>query len=43
MESGGKGHTNGFAPIAIARAERGTSGSARVTRRDGDSLVGVFG
>jgi threonylcarbamoyladenosine tRNA methylthiotransferase MtaB len=43
MESGGKGHTNGFAPIAIARAERGTLGSARVTRRDGDSLVGVFG
>ncbi len=43
MESGGKGHTNGFAPIAIAGAERGTLGSARVTRRDGDSLVGVFG
>jgi threonylcarbamoyladenosine tRNA methylthiotransferase MtaB len=43
MESGGKGHTDGFAPLAIAGAERGKLGSARVTRRDGDSLVGVFG
>jgi threonylcarbamoyladenosine tRNA methylthiotransferase MtaB len=42
MESGGKGHTDGFAPIAIAGAERGHLGAARVTGRHGDSLAGTF-
>jgi threonylcarbamoyladenosine tRNA methylthiotransferase MtaB len=42
MESGGKGHTDGFAPVSIPDAPRGASGSARITALDGDNLTGVF-
>jgi threonylcarbamoyladenosine tRNA methylthiotransferase MtaB len=41
MESGGKGHTDGFAPVTIAGAKRGECGTARISGRDGQCLVGV--
>ncbi|MGN6154283.1 MAG: MiaB/RimO family radical SAM methylthiotransferase [Sphingomicrobium sp.] len=41
MESGGKGHTDGFAPVAVSEAARGELLSARIIGRDGDHLVGV--
>jgi threonylcarbamoyladenosine tRNA methylthiotransferase MtaB len=40
VESGGKGHADNFASVRIAR-ERGEVVTARITRRDGDHLVGV--
>ena len=42
MESGGKGHTDAFAPVAVAGARRGDIGTARISVRDGDRLVGIF-
>jgi threonylcarbamoyladenosine tRNA methylthiotransferase MtaB len=42
MESGGKGHTDGFAPVSIPKSPRGALGSARITGFDGDRLTGVF-
>lgn len=42
VESGGKAHTNGFAPVTVAGARRGDLGTARITGRDGGGLVGVF-
>lgn len=42
MESGGNGHSDSFAPLAIAGAERGQAGFARITGRDGDRLAGVW-
>ena len=42
MEAGGKGHSDSFAPVRIAHARRGHIGSARITGRDGDLLVGTF-
>ena len=33
------GHTDNFAPVAIAGAERGQSGMARITGRDGAQLT----
>jgi threonylcarbamoyladenosine tRNA methylthiotransferase MtaB len=41
MESGGRGHSDAFAPIAVAGASRGDMFTARITGRDGDYLVGV--
>ena len=41
VESGGKAHTDSFAPVRIARIERGELVQARITARDGDHLVGV--
>jgi threonylcarbamoyladenosine tRNA methylthiotransferase MtaB len=35
------GHTDGFAPVAIAGVARGRVVQARITGRDGDHLVGV--
>ena len=41
VESGGKAHTDSFAPVRIARIERGELVQARITARDGGHLVGV--
>jgi threonylcarbamoyladenosine tRNA methylthiotransferase MtaB len=42
VENGGKGHTDGFAPVVIDDAARGEIGRARITGRSVDQLVGVF-
>ena len=42
VEGKGIGHTDSFAPVAIAGANRGQAGSARLTGRDGDRLQAVF-
>jgi threonylcarbamoyladenosine tRNA methylthiotransferase MtaB len=42
IENNGKGHTDGFAPIAIAKASRGEFGTARIMGRDGDALTAVW-
>jgi threonylcarbamoyladenosine tRNA methylthiotransferase MtaB len=42
IENKEKGHTNAFAPIAIAGSKRGDTGFARVTGRGDGGLVGVF-
>ena len=39
VENGGKGHSDGFAPVLIAGASRGQIGMARMTGRDGDRLT----
>jgi len=41
-EGDGTGHTDNFAPVAIAGAERGQSGLVRVSGRDGDQLTAVW-
>ena len=41
-KSDGKGHTDNFAPVAIAGAARGERGTARITGRDGDHLTAVW-
>jgi threonylcarbamoyladenosine tRNA methylthiotransferase MtaB len=42
VEGEAKGHTDNFAPVAIAGAARGQSGSARITGRDGDHLKAAW-
>ncbi len=42
VENKGAGHTDAFAPIAVAGAARGHCGLARVTGRDGNRLEGVL-
>ena len=42
IENSEKGHTDAFAPIAIAGSKRGDSGLARVTGRTADGLTGAF-
>ncbi len=39
IENGGKGHSDGFAPVQIVGASRGQIGMARMTGRDGDRLT----
>jgi threonylcarbamoyladenosine tRNA methylthiotransferase MtaB len=41
VESGGKAHTDAFAPVTVAGAQRGGVAMARIARREGDHLVGV--
>ena len=41
MESGGKAHTDAFAPVTVAGAQRGSVAMVRIPRREGDHLVGV--
>ena len=41
VENGGKGHTDGFAPVAIEGASRGDLVEARVTGQEGDILRAV--
>jgi len=38
MENGGKGHTDNFAPVGVEGSDRGDTGLARITGRDGDLL-----
>ena len=42
IENNGKGHSDSFAPIAIAGATRGQTGKARITGRDGNQLTAVW-
>ena len=42
IENGDKGHSDGFAPVRIAGAPRGDIGTALITGRDGDHLIGTF-
>ncbi|MEO8176829.1 MAG: radical SAM protein [Sphingomicrobium sp.] len=42
IENSAKGHSDGFAPIAVAGSLRGSIGDVRVIGRDGDHLVGEF-
>jgi threonylcarbamoyladenosine tRNA methylthiotransferase MtaB len=42
VEGEGKGHTDNFAPVAIARARRAECGIARITGRKGDHLTAVW-
>ncbi|NUT00701.1 MAG: MiaB/RimO family radical SAM methylthiotransferase [Sphingomonas sp.] len=42
IENGGKGHTDGFAPVAIADARRGETGNAWITGCEGDHLTAVW-
>ena len=42
IESGGKGHSDAFAPVVAFGATRGDLGWARMTGRDGDRLQAAF-
>jgi threonylcarbamoyladenosine tRNA methylthiotransferase MtaB len=42
IEGVGKGHTDNFAPVALAGARRGETGEVRITGRDGDQLMAVW-
>ena len=42
IESRSRGHSDSFAPVAVAGAKRGEVGEVRITGRDGDTLQGVF-
>jgi threonylcarbamoyladenosine tRNA methylthiotransferase MtaB len=42
IENGGKGHTDGFAPIAIDGANRGEMGLARIIGREADYLPAAW-
>ena len=41
IESSGKGHSDGFAPVLVEGSSRGDLTEARITACDGDHLVGV--
>src|SRR5438270_5817086 len=42
VEGDGVGHTDNFAPVAIAGATRGQTGAALVTGNDGNQLIAVW-
>ena len=42
IEGKDQGHSDNFAPVAISGAERGRSGLARITGRNGDQLSAVW-
>ena len=42
IENNGKGHTDNFAPVAIANATRGEAGNVRITGNDGKQLTAVW-
>lgn len=42
VEHSGKGHADNFAPVIVAGAARGETGTARITGRDGDHLTAVW-
>jgi threonylcarbamoyladenosine tRNA methylthiotransferase MtaB len=42
IENGAKGHSDGFAPVVIAGAPRGSIGPAFISGRNGDQLIGSF-
>jgi len=41
-EGDGVGHTDHFAPITVAGAKRGATGTVRITGRVGDRLTAVW-
>ncbi|HKC01919.1 MAG TPA: MiaB/RimO family radical SAM methylthiotransferase [Sphingomicrobium sp.] len=42
IEGDGTGHTDNFAPLAVAGARRGETGTVQITGRDGDRLTAVW-
>jgi threonylcarbamoyladenosine tRNA methylthiotransferase MtaB len=42
VEFGGKGHADNFAPVQVESAQRGDSGTARISGRIGDHLTAVW-
>jgi len=42
IENSEQGHTDNFAPVFVAGSDRGQTGSARITGRTADHLVGTF-
>jgi threonylcarbamoyladenosine tRNA methylthiotransferase MtaB len=40
VESGGKAHTDSFAPVMVADAKRGDVATVHIAARDGDHLIG---
>jgi threonylcarbamoyladenosine tRNA methylthiotransferase MtaB len=42
VESAGRAHSDGFAPVLIPAATRGETGMARITGRHGDRLAGAW-
>jgi threonylcarbamoyladenosine tRNA methylthiotransferase MtaB len=42
IENSEKGHSDNFAPVRVAGSHRGDSGTALITGRDGDMLIGEF-
>ena len=42
IENSEKGHSDGFAPVHILGSNRGDLGTAQITARDGDTLIGIF-
>ena len=42
IENSEKGHSDGFAPVRIAGSKRGELAVARITGREGETLVGMF-
>jgi threonylcarbamoyladenosine tRNA methylthiotransferase MtaB len=42
VETGGNGHTDGFAPVHMPGAPRGAFGQARITARNGTRLLGAW-
>ena len=42
IEGDGTGHTDNFAPVALAGARRGETGEVRITGRDSDRLTAVW-
>ena len=42
IEGEGTGHTDNFAPVAVAGAHRGETGMIQITGRDGDRLTAVW-
>ena len=42
IENNGKGHSDSFAPVAIAGAQRGEAGRARITAHSGDQLQAAW-
>ncbi len=42
IENSEKGHADNFAPALVSGSKRGDMGSASITGRDGDLLIGIF-
>ena len=42
IENSEKGHSDGFAPVRIDGSRRGDLGTARITGRDQETLIGIF-
>jgi threonylcarbamoyladenosine tRNA methylthiotransferase MtaB len=42
IEGDGSGHSDGFAPVVVEGAQRGETGTVRITGRDGDHLTAVW-